>query len=567
MTPFFASALAGVALLGPATAGVVSTSRSSTGPGATTVWEPRRVAVLIGVQDYTDPMLHGLKFPEKDASDLGDVLQAEAVGGFDHVFVISGAAATTAAGIRRALAVATADLQRDDTFFLYLSGHGTLTIDPREGSKLWFLPSDARLANPEATGIAIAELENLVNAQPARRRVLVMDTCHNGRDAGSLSGRSAVNDPTAQLLAGLRGEAPAPRSLRAVSESEARLFAAQYHQPAMEDPALENGVYTHFLLDALTTGKNDADLDRDGLVDVVEAHDYARDHTIRHTGGIQVPRAEYRIVGHEEIYLSGDPSRRSTAEQALLTACDEILSKARLLVDGTPRGALPGLTAIDPGRHRLELQDASGAVLARKTVHLDAGATLPIETLLDGTRGSNVTIGLGSVSHHGAAQPWFHTVTPEVELQWLEPIHLSSRWRPVVHLRADGWRGTVAEQSDQVGTLPITAGASAVGGSLGLRWKEWSLGPQGELLVPWRVFEDYGSAETVAGNATLETTTRRQMQATASVGGRLLWTRSVGDQVFALRADSRWAPYTVDTTRLGMWHHGVSLAWAPSARR
>ncbi|MBO83911.1 MAG: hypothetical protein CL927_01015 [Deltaproteobacteria bacterium] len=567
MTPLLASAFAGLSLLSSASAGVVSADRSRDGAGGADVWEPRRVAVLIGVQDYSDPTLNGLKFPEKDARDLGDVLQAEDVGGFDHVFVISGAASTTAEGIRRALAVATADLQRDDTFFLYLSGHGTLTIDPREGSKLWFLPSDARLANPEDTGIAIAELENLVNAQPARRRVLVMDTCHNGRDAGSLSGRSAVNDPTAQLLAGLRGEAPAPRSLRAVSESEARLFAAQYHQPAMEDPALENGVYTHFLLDALTTGKNDADLDRDGLVDVVEAHDYARDHTIRHTGGIQVPRAEYRIVGHEEIYLSGDPSRRSSAEQALLTACDEILSKARLLVDGTPRGAMPGLTAIDPGRHRLELQDASGAVLARKTVHLDAGATLPIETLLDGTRGSQVTIGLGTVSHHGAAQPWFHAVTPELELQWLEPVHLSSRWRPVFHVRTDGWRGTVGEQGDPAGSLPITAGSTATGLSLGLRWKDWSLGPQGELLIPWRVFEDYGATETLDDSTALETSTRRQMQATAAVGGRLLWTRAVGDQVFALRADSRWAPYTVDTTRLGMWHHGVSLAWAPSAQR
>ena len=362
-------------------------------------------------------------------------------------------------------------------------------------------------------------------------------------------------------------QAPAPRSLRAVSESEARLFAAQYHQPAMEDPALENGVYTHFLLDALTTAKNDADLDRDGLVDVVEAHDYARDHTIRHTGGIQVPRAEYRIVGHEEIYLSGDPSRRSSAEQALLTACDEILSKARLLVDGTPRGAMPGLTAIDPGRHRIELQDASGSVLARKTVHLDAGATLPIETLLDGTRGSTIALGLGAVTHHGPAQPWFHPVTPELELQWLEPVHLSSRWRPVIHLRTDGWRGTVEEQSGRAGALPITAGSVAMGASLGLRWKNWSLGPQGELLVPWRVFEDYESSDTLETTEALDTSTRRQMQATAAAGARLLWTHTVGEQVIAVRADSRWAPYTVDTTRLGMWHHGVSLSWAPTARR
>jgi len=389
--------------------------------------------------------------------------------------------------------------------------------------------------------------------------VLVMDTCHNGRDAGTLSGRSAVNDSTAQLLAGLRGEPPAPRGLRAVSESEARLFAAQYHQPAMEDPALENGVYTHFLLDALTDARADADLDGDGLVDVAEAHDYARDHTIRHTGGIQVPRAEYRIVGHEEIYLSGDPTRRSTAEQALLTACDEILAKARLLVDGQPRGAMPGLTPIEPGRHRIELQKADGTTLARKTIHLEAGATLPVETLLEGSHGSTVAVALGSVVHTGAAQPWFHPISPELELLWLEPLQIGSRWRPALHLRATAWRGLVDEQDLTPGALPVTAGNAALGASVGLRHRSMSLGPQVELLTPWRVFEDYEEGS-------METTTRRQLQATGAIGGRLLWTPTVGTQLLTVRLDSRWSSYSIDTERMEMWHHGLSVGWAPRPR-
>jgi hypothetical protein len=331
----------------------------------------------------------------------------------------------------------------------------------------------------------------------------------------------------------------------------------------MEDPALGNGVYTHFLLDALTTARDDADLDRDGLVDVVEAHDYARDHTIRHTGGIQVPRAEYRIVGHEEIYLSGDPDRRSSAEQALLTACDEILSKARLLVDGTPRGAMPGLTAVEPGRHKIELLAADGSVLARKTVTLEAGATLPVETLLDGNRGSTLAVGTGAVAQVGAAQPWFHPVIPEVELQWLDPFPTTARWRPAFHARFGGWRGMVEETGTATDTLPTTAGAAALGASVGLRWHELSIGPQAELLAPWRLFED--SAADTDSLTTDATVTRTQMQATPSLGGRFLWTPSIGQQVVVVRLDSRWAPYTIDTQRLSMWHHGVSLSWTPKS--
>lgn len=526
------------------------------------VWESRRVAVLIGVEDYSDPTLDGLRFPEKDARDLGAALGNPNIGGFDQVFVISGADATTAEGIRRALAVATADLQRDDTFFLYLSGHGTLTLDPALGSRLWFLPSDGQLDDPEHTGIAIAELERLVHDQPARRRVLVMDTCHNGRDSGSLAGRSAVNEPTAQLLAGLRGEPPAPRGLRAVSESEARLFAAQYHQPAMEDPALENGVYTHFLLDALTTGRADADLDGDGLVDVAEAHDHARAHTMRHTGGLQVPRAEYRIVGHEEIYLSGDPRKRTTAEQALLTACDEILAKARLLVDGIPRGAMPGIAAVEPGRHRVEVQAADGTVLARQTVTLEAGATLPIEQLLNESPRGRVVVSTGVVATTGSAADWFHGAVPELELQWLNPIASAPQsLRLGIHVRAGGWRGQVAEQGDDAGALPITAGTGAVGVSAGLRVGELSLGPQVELLTPWRVFEDAPSDGVVG-----ETITRRQASITPAAGGRVLWTPRALDGTLTLGLDTRYAAVSLDAERLGMWQHGVSLGWSPPLR-
>ena len=54
-------------------AGVVST-----GPAKLdAVYEPRRVAVLVGVQDYVDPQLQGLSFPAKDARDPEEAPRAE----------------------------------------------------------------------------------------------------------------------------------------------------------------------------------------------------------------------------------------------------------------------------------------------------------------------------------------------------------------------------------------------------------------------------------------------------------------------------------------------------------
>ena len=78
----------------PALAGLVTGGAE----GLDEAWRPRRVAVVVGVQDYADPALQGLRFPAKDARDLGAVLADPDVGGFDRVVVVDGGPATTRAG-------------------------------------------------------------------------------------------------------------------------------------------------------------------------------------------------------------------------------------------------------------------------------------------------------------------------------------------------------------------------------------------------------------------------------------------------------------------------------------
>jgi hypothetical protein len=455
-----------------------------TGAAPQAVFAPRRVAVVIGVQDYADPALQGLRFPRKDAEDMGMALASPDVGGFDHVTVIDTRVATTRAALLTALKTATADLQRDDTFLLYLSGHGTLTLDPLEGSRLWFLPSDARLDAPSSTGLAVADLESLVNALPARRRVLILDTCHNGR-TGS---KSSMSSTTSRQLQGLRGDPPAPRDERAVSESEARLFAAQYYQPAMEDPDLQNGVYTHFLLEALTTARSSADLDGDALVDVGEAHNYARDHTIAYTGGLQVPRAEYREVGREAIYLSGKATERSRAELALVTAYDRLLERTRLLVNGTPRGVLPGLYALDPGVQTIEVQTEDGRRLLKERVRLEAGERVAIERLVHANDASLSVLGGGSWT---AGTELLHPVHAGVELVWARPFRTSSFLRPDLHLGVEGAHGPLPS-----GVI-AGSGNFSVGGTLGLGGAVWT-GPGVDLRVPFRW---YDAADSLQGEA------------------------------------------------------------------
>lgn len=519
-------------LVSAALAGVSTGERSD----LDAVYAPRRVAVLIGVDAYGDPALQGLQFPAKDAADLGAVLQNVALGGFDDVRIVSGAQQTTAAAIEQAISAATADLQPDDTFLLYASGHGTLTVDPT-GSALYLLPSDGVLDRPEQTGIPVAWLEETVNALPARRRVLILDTCHNGR----VGSRSALNTTTAQSLATMRGEAPAPSHGLSVSESEARLFAAEYHQAAYEDPTLENGVYTHFLIEALTHERGAADLDGDGLIDVVEAHDFAMDKTFTHTGGAQMPRAEYRITGREKIYLSGDPSSRTSAEQALLSAYDRILSSTQLFVDGVSRGAAVGAHPIEPGRHQIVLQNSAGKTVLQQRVHLQAGTTVPLEDFLTQSQRRWV-FSAGSVLRHGPASDYFHPVLGEVQLSLLRPVVGPSWLHHEVHGRLASMVGLVGEDA----ITQVFGGEIALGGSVGVQWGAVAMGPQVEMALPWRVYED-GTGGHIQGALT------------PMPGGRVLWAISSDARTVVLRYDARWSPYSYDGQQTHLWHHGIAV--------
>ena len=157
--------IAVLGLLSTAVAGVTDAAPAD----LDAVYAPRRIALLIGVQEYDDPRLQGLRYAAKDARDLGEVLGDPSLGGFDVVYVVEGYHRTTAQAITEAIADATADLQRDDTFLLYASGHGTLTVDPIDGSKLFFLPSDSDIEHPKSTGIPVDWLEQVINTLPARR--------------------------------------------------------------------------------------------------------------------------------------------------------------------------------------------------------------------------------------------------------------------------------------------------------------------------------------------------------------------------------------------------------------
>jgi hypothetical protein len=252
-------------------------------------------------------------------------------------------------------------LHPDDTFMVYFAGHGTLDLTSA-GTQHHLLTSESSLSAAAETGIPRALLEERLDGLSARRRVVVLDTCFSG------GGRSQLAPETLRALQQLRGPAPAPDAPR-FSRYEAWLFAAVHHQPAQEDPELGNGVYTHHLIQGL---EGPADYDGDGLVDVLEAHQWALEGTLAHTGGSQVPLVYTERAGRSDIFLSGDPRRRSQAEWAVLSL-DRLPAGAELRVDGVLRRG----GSVAPGRHHIQVQQA-GDTLLDERLDLRAGDWLDL---------------------------------------------------------------------------------------------------------------------------------------------------------------------------------------------
>lgn len=331
-------------------------SAASTADELAAVLENRKIAVLVGVDRYRHPAFPDLKFAAADAEAVAALLQTPDGGSFDEVVLLDEAELTTRASVLARLRATRAGMGRGDTFLLYFSGHGTLSLDREGEPRLYLLPGDADPGDLEHTALDLEGLREFLASLPAQRKGLIVDACFNGR------GKSAI-DPSVEAKMDEMVSRVAQSTVRGLASGEAHLFASTLGRPAFEDPELGHGVYTHYLLQSMTWARGTADLDRDGLLTAWEAHDFARTRTREHTSGVQLAEASLRVVGANDLVLSGDPEARTNREHALLFHYGSGVTRFAghtLVVDGVAKGVFPGTFAVAPGSHHLEVRDPEG---------------------------------------------------------------------------------------------------------------------------------------------------------------------------------------------------------------
>lgn len=252
----------------------------------------RKIGLVIGTNNYSDPKLSNLRFAVKDAEEIRAVLLNPDIGGFDGIVpLVDEAKGSVKKGIEKLLLK---DATFDDLVLIYFSGHGKLDFNFRLNLLLKDTETDYLLS----TALQYDFITNCIEQSKCKKVVIILDCCHGG-------------------AAGIKGDG----FVKTLSETSGSgtfvLSATTGADLAKEVQEFENGIFTHFLLEGLKNGE--ADLGDDGLIDILELYEYASKKCKDEYSQVTTIKSEFE----EKIVICRNPHKMRENEY--------ILNKSKLL--------------------------------------------------------------------------------------------------------------------------------------------------------------------------------------------------------------------------------------------
>lgn len=164
-------------------------------------------AVIVGVDQYRDPLFTDLRYAEEDAWRLRRLLE-ELPEPFDKVIFLKGRHASDDA-VLQALEDTTRDLDEGDLFLFYFSGHGVQ--QPGSRQQLLLCPqANPRVLRSGTNGtLPLSRLDDLA-CEARYDTVFILDTCRNmllqgGKGIGGMKGSESFKDISAGKPSGRSG--------------------------------------------------------------------------------------------------------------------------------------------------------------------------------------------------------------------------------------------------------------------------------------------------------------------------------------------------------------------------
>lgn len=260
-------------------------------------------AVVIGVSRYKlgDQNVNGnhipnLKNATEDATEVYKFLRSPEGGSFpeSNISLLVDDQATK--GNIEAALEKLKQSKPDDYFVVFIAAHGVIWKERGASEEYpYFLVYDT---NPDPnmlakTSLRMESFKRAVNSIPAKKGLVISDTCHSGG---------------VMLESGSRGLAVTQRannqwldSLKEIPRGIGYLSAADQNESSLERDDLGHGVFTYCLLEAV---RGNADFDADGKVTFEELRTYVRDEVPKLTDNRQHPQYATSMLSANNLPLS-----------------------------------------------------------------------------------------------------------------------------------------------------------------------------------------------------------------------------------------------------------------------
>lgn len=278
----------------------------------------RRIALLIGTDQYRDIGLSRLAAPAFDMRQLAVVLGDPAVAGFAVTELYN----RPVGDVGRAIGSCYRNARRDDLVLVYFTGHGVKDDD----GQLHLAMTDTFLEELQFSGLHADQLRLAMDRSVSRQKVLILDCCYAGAFPRDTMMTRPKGDTAVHALAQLGG-----RGSVVLTSSDATQYS--FEDGRLTGSGLPpSSLFTRFLVEGLTTGR--ADLDGDGVITLDELYSYVHDHVTRERPQ-QRPKkkddVEGRIVfalnAHWELPAHVSSALASPYPAAKLAALDELSAR------------------------------------------------------------------------------------------------------------------------------------------------------------------------------------------------------------------------------------------------
>jgi uncharacterized caspase-like protein len=194
--------------------------------------------IVVGINSYQNPR-YSLNYGRPDAKAFVDSLLAGGGGIFSAVAIDTlYDTAATGLAIKAAFRRVALSAKPQDLFVFFYAGHG-IAEQVGDSTRFYLVPSDVtQMSDPEQLAQhAVSNLQELFDAVPARKKLMLIDACQSGLALAAFAQRGAAEEQAIARLARASGIFV--------------MSAAGSDQQASEVATLGHGVFTYAWLQAM----------------------------------------------------------------------------------------------------------------------------------------------------------------------------------------------------------------------------------------------------------------------------------------------------------------------------